>query len=177
MEKSSTAAYTTILILLSMIWIWDSEVIGADQKAGGTKAAEAKIVVQKVTEIKTAPPYRYNPVGKPDPFKPFIDRELAVLKKAKPLPMSPLQRASISEFKLVGISGDDKTRKAVVQDVKGKVYPIFIGTYIGLNHGRVAEIRADRVIVEEKAESSARKKTKANRITIKLRREEGEEKP
>ena len=173
MKKSSSVTYIAALILIFTTGIGTAKAIGADQKAGGLQ----------VTEIKPAAPsasYKYNPLGKPDPFKPFVDQELAAKKKkeaAKPLPLSPLQRESIDQFKLMGISGDEKSRRAIVQDAKGKVYPISPGAYIGLNNGRVVAILADRMVIEEQMKTPAGKKTKPNRITIKLRREEGEGKP
>jgi len=181
MKKSSAVTYATTLIVFVVAWSLASGAIGADPKTVGAKisdpkAAGTKAVEQKPAETKTAPPYKYNPAGKPDPFKPFIEQELAAKQrpeKAKPLSIFPLQRAGIDEFKLVGISGDEKVRKAIVQDAKGKIYPLFIGTYIGLNNGRVAEILSDSVIVEEKFKAPAGK-TKANRIIIKLRTEGGE---
>lgn len=179
MKKSSSIAYTTTLILVLIVWIWVSGTSGADPKSAAAKATDPKAADQKVAETKMAPPYKYNPVGKPDPFKPFIELDPAAKKKpeqAKPLSIFPLQRASIDQFKLVGVSGDEQKRIAIVQDVKGKIYPLFIGTYIGLNHGRVARILADRVIVEEKVKARAGK-TKVNRITMNLRKEEGEGKP
>ncbi len=168
--------YATMLIAFLVAWSLNSGAIGADPKTVGTKITDSKAAGIKVADTKTAAPYKYNPAGKPDPFKPFIEQELADkqrLAKAKPLPLSPLQRAGIDQFRLVGISGDEKVRKAIVQDARGKIYPLFIGTYIGLNNGRVAEILADRVIVEEKFKARAGK-TKANRIMIKLRTEGGE---
>jgi len=176
MKKSSAVTHTAMLIMFSIFWILASGASGADPKAVGTKVTDPKAVGQKVAEVKTAPQYKYNPAGKPDPFKPFIELDMAAkqkLEKAKPLAMSPLQRAGTDQFKLVGISGDEKLRKAIVQDAKGKIYPLFIGTYIGLNNGRVVEVLADRVIVEEKFKARAGK-TKANRIVMKLRTEGGE---
>jgi len=73
--------------------------------------------------------------------------------ESRTLPISPLQREGIEQFRLVGVSGDDHHRIAIVQDVKGKAYPIFLGTYIGKNSGRVVEILPDRIIVEEKRQS------------------------
>jgi type IV pilus assembly protein PilP len=181
MKKSSAVTHTTTLIILTVFWIWASGASGADPKAVAAKVTDPKAVGQKAAEVKTAPQYKYNPAGKPDPFKPFIELDLAArqkLEKAKPLAMSPLQRAAIDQFRLVGISGDEKVRKAIVQDAKGKIYPLFTGTYVGLNNGRVVEILADRVIVEEKSiKSPVGKKTKVNRITMKLHSEEGEGKP
>jgi Tfp pilus assembly protein PilP len=175
MKKSSSVAYTTTLILVLIFWIWPSGAIGADPKAAATKAVDPKAVDQKVAEAKTDPPYKYNPMGKPDPFKPFIELDTAAkkkLEKAKPLSIFPLQRAAIDQFRLVGVSGDEQKKIAIVQDAKGKVYPLFVGTYIGLNNGRVAAILADRVVVEEKIKAHAGK-TKVNRITMNLRKEEG----
>ena len=166
MKKSSAVTHTTTLIMLSVFWICASVASGADPKAVG----------QKVAEVRTAPQYKFNPAGKHDPFKPFIELDMAArqkLEKEKPLAMSPLQREGIDQFRLVGISGDEKVRKAIVQNAKGKIYPLFIGTYIGLSKGRVVEILADRVIVEEKFKARAGK-TKADRIEMKLRTEGGE---
>jgi type IV pilus assembly protein PilP len=88
-----------------------------------------------------------------------------------------LQRASIEQFKLVGVAaGYNHSKIAMVTDVKGKFYPIFVGTYIGLHNGRVVEILQDRVIVEETIKAEA-KHAKTKRVAIKLRKEEGEVKP
>ncbi|MGZ6210681.1 MAG: pilus assembly protein PilP, partial [Syntrophales bacterium] len=80
----------------------------------------------------------------------------------------------IEQFRLVGISGDDHRRIAIVQDVKGKAYTIFLGTYIGLHGGRVVEILPDRIIIEEKNKAED-KQGKTKRLTMKLRKDEGEE--
>ena len=173
MKKSRSVIYIATLILIITACMGTSKAIGADPKAGVAQATEIK-------PASTSATYKYSPLGKPDPFKPFVDQELAAKKKketAKPLPLSPLLRESIDQFKLVGISGDEKNRKAIVQDAKGKVYPISPGTYIGLNNGRVVAILADKMVIEEQMKTPAGKKTKPNRITVKLRMEEGEGKP
>ena len=121
------------------------------------------------------------PAAKPDPFRPFIEldqeKALAFKKKAesKVLPVSPLQRAEIDQFRLLGIAGDERSRTAIVDDGKGKFYPLIVGTAIGMNQGRVAQILADRVIVEEATKERGKKKVK--RIIMKLRRDEEERKP
>ncbi len=121
------------------------------------------------------------PAAKPDPFRPFIEldqeKALALKKKTenKALPVSPLQRAEIDQFRLLGIAGDERSRTAIVDDGKGKFYPLIVGTAIGMNQGRVAQILADRVIVEELTKERGKKKVK--RIIMKLRRDEEERKP
>ena len=130
--------------------------------------------------LKAVPPdYHYNPAGKPDPFKPFIELDLAVKKKVEKkaaLSIFPLQREGLDQFNLVGIGGNDERRIAIVEakNNKGKFYPIALGTIIGLNGGKVVEIRKDRFIVEEGAKGRTGKKT---RITKKFQREEEEGTP
>ena len=179
MKKNKTAASIIKFFLALIVMMWASESIAADVKAADTRGSDAPVVETKAADLKTTPEYRYNPIGKPDPFKPFIDLEIDLKKKLerpRTLPISPLQRVGVDQFRVVGIAGDDHSKIAMVQDFKGKFYPIFLGTYIGLNSGRVVQILADRVIVEEKIKLEA-KKIKTSRITMKLHKEEGEGKP
>ncbi|MFA5181914.1 MAG: pilus assembly protein PilP [Syntrophales bacterium] len=129
--------------------------------------------------------FSYDPKGKPDPFKPFVEAELALrkLKEAQfkkqqqKLPLSPLQRLGIEQFKIVGIGGNEKGRTAVVQDMAGKYYTLSIGTPIGMNKGKVAKILGDRVIVEEPTTGGKRGKTGAKKVEMKLLKESEEVKP
>lgn len=120
----------------------------------------------------------YTPIGKPDPFEPFIKQEKILIEKLKKrreqtkvISASPLQRGSIHQFKLVGIIGDEKQKIATVEDANRKFYTLFIGTIIGENKGKVAEILSDRVIVEEIIQIQKGKK-RVNRVMIKLHRDE-----
>ena len=177
MEKNRLLFHIIRILLAAaaVLWLSSSISIAELPQSAETKAAGATMAETKAPEIKTAPAYKYNPVGKPDPFKPFIEEELGTKKnERKPLPISPLQREGIEQFRLVGISGDDHRRIAIVQDVKGKAYTIFLGTYIGLNGGRVVEILPDRITIEEKSKADD-KQAKAKRLTMKLRKDEGEE--
>jgi type IV pilus assembly protein PilP len=100
-----------------------------------------------------------------DPFRPFVEIEVATKKKEEKKDLSsifPLQRAETEKFRVVGIAGDQMRRVAIVEDVAKKFYPLFTGTHIGLHNGKVIEIMADRVIVEEQESK------KAKRIILKL---------
>ncbi len=116
--------------------------------------------------------YHYNPIGKIDPFKPLVKAEIAK-KNGIATPTTPLQQYDISQLKLVGIGGNGKKRVAMVIDKKGRSYILSPGTLIGLNHGQVAQILDDQIVIEEKTNGS--KKPKVNRLTLKLYRYE--EKP
>ena len=131
------------------------------------------------TQIQQPPPlaptsvdtYSYNPLGKPDPFRPFvavvtakdIDVKKQIAKKAE-ASMFPLQRAETEKYRVVGIAGDKDHRVAIAEDAAKKFYPLLIGTHIGLYKGKVIEIMADRVIVEEYETN------KAKRVILKLRK-------
>ncbi len=131
---------------------------------------------------ETAQEYQM-PAVKKDPFKPFLEMDQILMRKkqeelqkkaaAKGRPISPLQQAEIGQFRLVGIAGDDRKRTAIVEDSKTKrFYPLSVGTYIGPNEGRVAEILADRVVVVERsATPDKKKKTQTKRIPLFLRPE------
>lgn len=151
--------------------------------------AVPKGAVKSVAAPPVADPliFSYDPKGKPDPFKPFVDAELALrkLKEAQlkkqvqkqRLPLSPLQQVGIEQFKLVGIGGNEKGRTAVVQDMAGKYYTLSIATPIGMNNGKVAKILKDRVVVEEPAAGGKKGKTGAKKVEMKLLKESEEVKP
>jgi type IV pilus assembly protein PilP len=118
--------------------------------------------------------YVYYPSGKPDPFQPFVEKDLSqkklkAMQKVKPLSIFPLQRAGIGEFKLVGIAGNEQGRTAVVTNVRGNFFPLSVGTVIGLNGGKVTEILEDRVIVEERT-AAGKGQYKTRRIPLKLQK-------
>jgi Tfp pilus assembly protein PilP len=122
---------------------------------------QPKIQQQVQSEKMPDSNYKYYPLGKPDPFHPFVDVEIASKKKEeKKLSAYPLERDEIENFKLSGIIGDQIQRLAIVEimeDGKLKFYPLLRGTHIGLHKGKVLEIMADRVIVEETDKSKTRR--------------------
>ena len=151
--------------------------------AGGSGGPLAKPL--PAAALPPAPTYEYKAAGKPDPFKPFMESDLALKKKMeeepkkgaalKERPVSPLQRAELGQFRLLGIAGDEKRRAAIVADgTTKKFYPVFVGTYIGLNEGRVAAILPDRVVVEERVETQdkKRKRVQVRQIPVLLHKEQ-----
>ena len=145
------------------------------QDIQGMGPPEAAATASTPTVAKIEETYHYNPTGKADPFKPFIDVELAkkrTFEQARPLSLNPLQRQTVEQFRLVGIIGDHKGRRAMVQDSAGKFYSLLPGAYIGLNNGRISKILADRIIVDEKIRTDEGK-IESRKIIIKLRQGEG----
>ena len=133
----------------------------------------AQSVVKKEGTKSEEPEFSYNPVGKPDPFKPFI--QLAPEKLRKSAFLTPLQKYDISQLKLVAIIMIPEGNVALVEDQQGKGYFLKRGIAIGRHEGKVKAILKDRVIIEE-AYSDVLGQSKVNEISLFLHRaEEGGE--
>ena len=127
----------------------------------------------KEAEKKEEMEYSYNPAGKPDPFKPFI--ELTPVRTSRSTPLTPLQKYEISQLKLVAIISTPEGNIAMVEDATGKGYFLKKGTWIGKNDGKVTKILKDKVIIEEVYQDIFGQ-TKTNEISLFLQKiEEGGE--
>ena len=128
---------------------------------------------KKEVAKKEEPEFSYNPVGKPDPFRPFIQLQPEKLRKSAFL--TPLQKYDVSQLKLVAIITIPEGNVALVEDQQGKGYFLKRGTAIGRHDGKVKAILKDRVIIEE-AYSDVLGQDKVNEISLFLHRpEEGGE--
>ena len=139
------------------------------KKEGPTKVAE-----KTEHEKKGEEEYSYNPAGKPDPFKPFIQLTSA-RGGSRSAPLTPLQKYDISQLKLVAIISSPEGNIALVEDVTGKGYFLKKGTWVGKNAGKDTKVLKDKVIIEEFYEDIFGQ-TKTNEISILLHKvEEGGE--
>ncbi len=135
------------------------------------KPAEKPEAAKEVAK-KEEPEYTYNPAGKPDPFKPFI--QLTPTKVgAKGVPLTPLQRYETTQLKLVAIIAAREGNVALVEDSAGKGYFLKKGTLIGKNDGKVTQILKDRVVIQE-FEQDVSGQTKQNEVLLYLHRPEEE---
>jgi len=118
--------------------------------------------------------YVYDPTGKTDPFKPFIQLS-PVREVARNVPLTPLQKYEITQLKLVAIISTPEGSVALVEDSLGKGYFLKKGTRIGKNDGKVMKILKDKVIIEEMYQDIFGQ-TKISEISLVLHRlEEGGE--
>ena len=174
-SRLTTYVSSLTVITLFVSWIFLLALIGgcAKEEVAPVTAAPAKKIVAPVqAEMSTEkmPEYVYNPAGKRDPFKSFIDTE----KKARPAaPATPLQSYDLNTLRLVGIMMLPGKKVAIVEDPSGKGYHVKVGTHIGLNDGVVVEILKDEVIVEEKYLDETLQ-TRTRKVPVKILREEGQ---
>lgn len=142
-----------------------------------TKKAQPVQVAEKVEKKEVAKKeeleFSYNPAGKADPFRPFI--QLTPEKAPKSAFLTPLQKYDISQLRLVAIITLPEGNVALVEDQQGKGYFLKRGTAIGRHDGKVKTILKDRVVIEE-AYSDVLGQAKVNEISLFLHQpEEGGE--
>jgi type IV pilus assembly protein PilP len=135
---------------------------------------------QLVSSVGKKPSYFYDPTGKADPFRPLFATEAERVVPAQQkvtrqrLPLTPLQRIDLGQFKLVGIILSRGGNKALVEEPSGKGYIISKGTYIGQNFGRVKRILKDKVVVEEEVEDFLSGEMKLQATELKLQKKVGD---
>ncbi len=94
------------------------------------------------------PSFKYNSLGKPDPFRPFIIFNAIERPIPTKEPKTPLQRYSLNQFKLVGILIAGR-HFAMVEDPEQISYTITEGDQLGNLSGIVEEIRENEIVVAE----------------------------
>jgi len=106
--------------------------------------------------------YSMAPMFKEEPESPPIAK-----KRKKRISRSPLEKLALSQLKLVGIVLTPAGNKAIVEDHYGKGHVITVGSYIGINAGKVIRIAKDSVIIAEEFEDESGTMTIKN-IELKL---------
>ena len=124
--------------------------------------------------------WKYDPTGKPDPFKSFIlaaaiQEETA--SKVVRRQLTPLQKMPLSEIEagLKAIIWGQLGSKALVEDATGKGYVVQEGTYVGQHDGIVKKIYQDRIIVEEYRRDPGKGRLEPNEVVLKLKKVESEQ--
>lgn len=112
--------------------------------------------------VKTESETTYNPTGRIDPFEPLFQTKAGKgsngavrsqsIRDARKGKLTPLENLDISQMKLTAIIISPQRSIAMVQESTGKGHVIKKGTFIGINSGRVVDIRQNEVIIEEEVE-------------------------
>jgi Tfp pilus assembly protein PilP len=154
-----------------------------DQKkpTGAAGSAPGTVPVTPTKQLTTTDTgWKYDPTGKPDPFKPFIlaaaatEETPAVVRRQ----LTPLQKMPLSEIQagLKAIIWGQLGNKALVEDATGKGYVVQEGTYVGQHDGIVKKIYQDRIIVEEYRRDPVKNRLEPTEVVLKLKKVETEEK-
>jgi type IV pilus assembly protein PilP len=100
-------------------------------------------------------PFDYDPRGRRDPFSlPIDDKPMA--QGQLHVPLLPLQRYELNQFRLMGIMWDVRSPKAMLKDPSGQIHIIGPNAKIGPRNGYVAVIREGEIVVVETMEQEGR---------------------
>ena len=91
--------------------------------------ADQERVVEPTLEEEEEVKYSYNSIGKRDPFRSFIQKEVVVSHDGGPL--GPLQLHEVDTYKLTGVESASAT--ALVKAPDGQGHVVTLGTLIGRN--------------------------------------------
>jgi hypothetical protein len=104
---------------------------------------------KSTSEANTSQPeYRYNPIGKPDPFKPIVLSRTVVQSE------SQLTDRDLNDVRLVGTALG--TEMSAVIMIGGKGVVARVGDKIGQKNGRIVAISNDKIIVRQSVSDSNR---------------------
>ncbi|MCG6918356.1 MAG: pilus assembly protein PilP [Deltaproteobacteria bacterium] len=150
------------------------------EKPPGSSTTTASSSPTTTTELATTETgWKYDPTGKPDPFKAFILASAATEEAPTVVrrQLTPLQKMPLSEIQagLKAIIWGQLGNKALVEDATGKGYVVQEGTYVGQHDGIVKKIYQDRIIVEEYRRDSAKGRLEPTEVVLKLKKVEAEE--
>jgi Tfp pilus assembly protein PilP len=151
----------------------------AERKANKKSAPTAAQVDKPTTVAATSEPaedsfgssasgFKYNRIGKNDPFRSFKWERLEMAQTDG----GPLEQFDVSQLSLVAVIWKTGNAKALVQDPSGQGYIVGMGTPIGKNEGLVTQIDDNLVIVKETYEDFLGNSTKKD-IEMRIRATEG----
>jgi type IV pilus assembly protein PilP len=115
-------------------------------KGQSTKVEEVRTILQGIFED-----YKYDPIGKRDPFLPY--NAPAAVSDCGPFEecdSNALERFDLDQLKLVGIIWDVKQPKAMFVDPSNKTHVVGEQEKVGRNNGYIAEIREGELVIIEK---------------------------
>lgn len=148
---------------------------GGGGGGGGARPAPARqdepadAVVEEATpeEEDTGSRYSYNSIGKRDPFRSFIQKEVVVVDDGGPL--GPLQLHEIDAYRLRGIVWNTSAPRALVEaPPDGIGHVVELGTLIGKNWGKVTQIKPEEIIITEEYRDPIENELIINEITMRL---------
>ena len=127
---------------------------------------EEPVVEEEEEEEDTTSRYSYNSIGKRDPFRSFIQKEVVVVGEGGPL--GPLQLHEIDAYRLRGIVWNVQAPRALVEAPDGIGHVVELGTLIGKNWGKGTQIKPEEIIITEEYRDPIENELIINEITMRL---------
>lgn len=184
-KRSRDFCFLALFIVTGFLFILpacgDDKPKSQEKKIGAaSEKTKKKSVNEAVTDKKESHKevvkYHYDPMGKKDPFKPLIkEGEIISESILGGAPLTPLQKYTLAELKLVAIITGTENPGAMVEDSKGDGYIIKKGTLIGDRYGEVVEIERNEVVILEKEIDQSSGEIVYSKVSLILHKSEEEE--
>jgi type IV pilus assembly protein PilP len=171
--RASKQHARTLLLLLATCFLATTVLasIPAPAEEQATPAPEEGAAKPPSTPADT---FTYVLTGRPDPFLPFIEPQIATKLNPDEIveeesPLTGMQLFEPGQLKLVAVLFSNDKKMAMVEDVTGKGYVINEGIPIG-RHGVVSEIDTNQVVITETTRTRAGKEI-VNTTVMRLNKE------
>lgn len=138
-----------VSLLLGAMFLLSGCALGGDDGPVVEEEEEVPVAgVPKVIDLGGAPEvYSYSSIGKRDPFRSFIQKEVVVSHDGGVL--GPLQIHEVDSYTLTGIIANPSAPYALVKDPDGIGHVVELGTLVGRNWGKVTEIKPEEIVITE----------------------------
>lgn len=121
---------------------------GGDAPTTEVQEEKVREKAPEVVQLEEDPEvYSYSSIGKRDPFRSFIQKEVVVNHDGGAL--GPLQLHEIDAYTLTGIIANPSAPHALVRDPDGIGHVVELGTLVGRNWGKVTEINPAKIVITE----------------------------
>lgn len=122
--------------------------------------------------------FEYDPIGKRDPFKPFIKvvkpvdvtspKTTKVVNKQKieVIVTDPLLKYPLDSYRVLGILTNTSNPRALIE-VDGKTYILYRNMKLGRSNGVIREIREGELVVSEQVEIDGKLRQETKLLQIK----------
>jgi type IV pilus assembly protein PilP len=153
-----------------------SPVAQKESKTSAEKGSDKKAKEQTSPDVRET--YTYNPNGKVDPFVPTVAEttpDEVIKQKAgsktpeQEIPMTPLQKLDVDDFKLVAVIATPTGFCALLEDPAMNGFKVKEGMQIGRKSGVIKRILYNSVIIEENSEID-NKNNEKKIVTLTLRK-------
>lgn len=138
----------------------------------GLRTKQAKAEVKTKAETKTvkeqaepAPiPYSYNPIGKRDPFRSYLEelsRRVAETRRVGR--REETEEFELDQYRLTGIITGTAQPRAMVEDPNNRGHVLRVGSRLGKHGGRVTRISARGIVVSEQTRDATGKRLRVDK--------------
>lgn len=105
--------------------------------------------IDPIPTFKAIPKHSYSSAHKRSPFKKVVINPNNAFQPDLNRVKEPLESYALDSLHMVGSLSRNHTMWALVQTPDGKVQPVKVGNFIGLNHGKVTAINGDEIKLTE----------------------------